>query len=85
MDENPMYMAEDAGAADLISGGRLQLGISRGSPEQVVFPFLRDIAEMTPAINDLLRGAAADAKLQTAAGDQPFAAWHQPRLPGAGH
>ncbi len=28
--ENPLYMAEDAGAADLISGGRLQLGISRG-------------------------------------------------------
>ncbi len=34
--ENPMYMAEGAGAADLISGGRLQLGISRGSPEQVI-------------------------------------------------
>ncbi|HML50750.1 MAG TPA: LLM class flavin-dependent oxidoreductase [Propionicimonas sp.] len=34
--ENPLYMAEDAGAADLISEGRLQLGISRGSPEQVV-------------------------------------------------
>lgn len=34
--ENPGYMAEDAGAADLISGGRLQLGISRGSPEQVI-------------------------------------------------
>ncbi|WP_407317828.1 LLM class flavin-dependent oxidoreductase [Isoptericola halotolerans] len=34
--ENPAYMAEDAGAADLISGGRLQLGISRGSPEQVI-------------------------------------------------
>jgi alkanesulfonate monooxygenase SsuD/methylene tetrahydromethanopterin reductase-like flavin-dependent oxidoreductase (luciferase family) len=33
--ENPLYLAEDAGAADLISGGRLQLGISRGSPEQV--------------------------------------------------
>jgi alkanesulfonate monooxygenase SsuD/methylene tetrahydromethanopterin reductase-like flavin-dependent oxidoreductase (luciferase family) len=32
--ENPWYMVEDAGAADLISGGRLQLGISRGSPEQ---------------------------------------------------
>src|SRR3954447_11513182 len=31
--ENPMYAAEDAGAADLLSGGRLQLGISRGSPE----------------------------------------------------
>jgi alkanesulfonate monooxygenase SsuD/methylene tetrahydromethanopterin reductase-like flavin-dependent oxidoreductase (luciferase family) len=34
--ENPRYMAEDAGAADLLSGGRLQLGISRGSPEQVI-------------------------------------------------
>ncbi|CAM3557162.1 LLM class flavin-dependent oxidoreductase [Isoptericola cucumis] len=34
--ENPPYMAEDAGAADLIAGGRLQLGISRGSPEQVI-------------------------------------------------
>jgi alkanesulfonate monooxygenase SsuD/methylene tetrahydromethanopterin reductase-like flavin-dependent oxidoreductase (luciferase family) len=34
--ENPMYMAEDAGAADIIAGGRLQLGISRGSPEQVI-------------------------------------------------
>ena len=32
--ENPLYMVEDAGAADLISGGRLQLGVSRGSPEQ---------------------------------------------------
>jgi alkanesulfonate monooxygenase SsuD/methylene tetrahydromethanopterin reductase-like flavin-dependent oxidoreductase (luciferase family) len=34
--ENPHYMAEDSGAADLIAGGRLQLGISRGSPEQVI-------------------------------------------------
>jgi alkanesulfonate monooxygenase SsuD/methylene tetrahydromethanopterin reductase-like flavin-dependent oxidoreductase (luciferase family) len=31
--ENPLYMAEEAGAADLLAGGRLQLGISRGSPE----------------------------------------------------
>jgi alkanesulfonate monooxygenase SsuD/methylene tetrahydromethanopterin reductase-like flavin-dependent oxidoreductase (luciferase family) len=37
--ENPYYMAEDAGAADLIAGGRLQLGISRGSPEQVIDGF----------------------------------------------
>ena len=34
--ENPHYMAENAGAADLIAGGRLELGISRGSPEQVI-------------------------------------------------
>src|ERR1700678_53353 len=34
--ENPLYMVEDAGSADLISRGRLQLGISRGSPEQVI-------------------------------------------------
>src|ERR1700751_2015304 len=34
--ENPHYIVEDAGAADLIAGGRLQLGISRGSPEQVI-------------------------------------------------
>lgn len=34
--ENPYYMVEVAGAADLISHGRLQLGISRGSPEQAI-------------------------------------------------
>jgi alkanesulfonate monooxygenase SsuD/methylene tetrahydromethanopterin reductase-like flavin-dependent oxidoreductase (luciferase family) len=34
--ENPHYMVEDASAADLIAGSRLQLGISRGSPEQVI-------------------------------------------------
>ena len=37
--ENPFYMVEDAGAADLIAGGRLQFGISRGSPEQVIDGF----------------------------------------------
>jgi len=37
--EKTLYMAEDAGAADLIAGGRLQLGISRGSPEQVIDGF----------------------------------------------
>ncbi|MGY2078516.1 LLM class flavin-dependent oxidoreductase [Modestobacter sp. SYSU DS0657] len=31
--ENPLYMAEEAAAADLLSAGRLQLGVSRGSPE----------------------------------------------------
>jgi alkanesulfonate monooxygenase SsuD/methylene tetrahydromethanopterin reductase-like flavin-dependent oxidoreductase (luciferase family) len=37
--ENPYYMVEDSGAADLIAGDRLQLGISRGSPEQVIDGF----------------------------------------------
>lgn len=37
--ENPHYMVEDSGAADLIAEGRLQLGISRGSPEQVIDGF----------------------------------------------
>jgi alkanesulfonate monooxygenase SsuD/methylene tetrahydromethanopterin reductase-like flavin-dependent oxidoreductase (luciferase family) len=34
--ENPLYMAEEAAAADLIATGRLQLGVSRGSPETVL-------------------------------------------------
>lgn len=34
--ENPLYMAENAGVADLLSAGRLQLGVSRGSPDQVI-------------------------------------------------
>src|SRR3981081_861552 len=34
--ENPLYMAEDAGAADLIAGQRLQLGITRGLPRQAI-------------------------------------------------
>ena len=33
---NPLGFAEDVAAADLLSGGRVQLGISRGSPEQVI-------------------------------------------------
>ena len=33
--ENPLYMAEEAAMTDLISNRRVQLGVSRGSPEQV--------------------------------------------------
>jgi alkanesulfonate monooxygenase SsuD/methylene tetrahydromethanopterin reductase-like flavin-dependent oxidoreductase (luciferase family) len=60
--ENPLYMAEDAGAADLISGGRLQLGISRGSPEQVIEGYRYFGYE--PAPNDA--GAADMAREHTA-------------------
>ena len=34
--ENPLYLAEEAASLDLISDGRLALGVSRGSPETVV-------------------------------------------------
>ncbi|RRD03118.1 LLM class flavin-dependent oxidoreductase [Arachnia propionica] len=34
--ENPLHMAEEAAATDLLSNGRLQLGVSRGSPELAV-------------------------------------------------
>ena len=32
--ENPLYMVEDAGAADLIAGGRLQLGSAAARPSR---------------------------------------------------
>lgn len=31
--ENPLYLAEEAAALDILSDGRLALGVSRGSPE----------------------------------------------------
>lgn len=34
--ENPLYLAEEAASVDLLSDGRLALGVSRGSPESVV-------------------------------------------------
>jgi hypothetical protein len=52
--ENPFYVAEDAGSADLVAGGRLQYGISRGSPEQVA----GDISAMGHAIQTAVIGPA---------------------------
>ena len=67
--ENPLYMAEDSAAADLISRGRLQLGISRGSPEQVINGW-RYFGYEEPAgenINDIAR-KKAEAFLQVLEG-----------------
>ncbi len=60
--QNPHTMAENAGSADLISGGRLQLGVSRGSPEQVVdgFRHFGNVpAETDPSGADMARDHTA--------------------------
>src|SRR5262250_1931475 len=68
--ENPLYMAEEAAAADLIAGERLQLGISRGSPEPAwkgaeafgyVPPEDRTDADIARAKTELFRAAIAGA------------------------
>ena len=68
--ENPLYMAEDAAAADLIAGGRLQLGISRGSPETALrgseaFGFVppegQSDADLARAKTEVFRAAIAGA------------------------
>ena len=87
--ENPLYMAEDAGAADLIAGGRLQLGISRGSPEQVIdgwryFGYAarrgRDRCRHGPAPR---RGASRRAARRGLRQAQPAADVPQPARPAA--
>lgn len=70
--ENPLYMAESAAAADLIAGERLQLGISRGSPETALagyesFGYVpsdgQTDADMARAHTELFRAAIAGAGL----------------------
>jgi alkanesulfonate monooxygenase SsuD/methylene tetrahydromethanopterin reductase-like flavin-dependent oxidoreductase (luciferase family) len=92
--ENPLYMAEDAAAADLIAGGRLQLGISRGSPEPALdgartFGYVpaegHTDADMARSHAALFRAAIsgagvaqADPQMTGAAGTLPI----QPQSPG---
>ena len=91
--ENALYMAEEAAATDLLSDGRLQLGISRGSPETALngsqaFGYLPgkhdgDLArEHTAAFRAALAGAAvADANPRMGA---PGRLAIQPQSPGLG-
>ncbi|HEX3802876.1 MAG TPA: LLM class flavin-dependent oxidoreductase [Solirubrobacteraceae bacterium] len=93
--ENPLYMAEDAAAADLIAGGRLQLGISRGSPEPALngaraFGYMppedqtdADLARAKTALfNEAIagRGVAESDPAQTGGGS--FMLPIQPQSPG---
>jgi alkanesulfonate monooxygenase SsuD/methylene tetrahydromethanopterin reductase-like flavin-dependent oxidoreductase (luciferase family) len=93
--ENPLYMAEEAAAADLIAGGRLELGISRGSPEPAlngahafgyVPPEGKGDAELAREKTALFRAAIAgagvvhaDPKMTGAAGLLPIQP-HSPAL-----
>ncbi len=89
--ENPLYMAEDAAVADLLAGGRLQLGISRGSPEPAwrgaeAFGYSID-AEQVRAKTELFRAAIAGAGVVPAdAGGAPaeVSLAIQPQAPGLG-
>jgi alkanesulfonate monooxygenase SsuD/methylene tetrahydromethanopterin reductase-like flavin-dependent oxidoreductase (luciferase family) len=88
--ENPLYMAEDAAAADLLAGGRLQLGLSRGSPETALngyesFGYVpaegRDAADDARAKTELFRAAIDGAPVaRTARGNGLLSI--QPQSPG---
>ncbi|PJJ71819.1 alkanesulfonate monooxygenase SsuD/methylene tetrahydromethanopterin reductase-like flavin-dependent oxidoreductase (luciferase family) [Diaminobutyricimonas aerilata] len=93
--ENPLYMAEEAAATDLLSGGRLQLGVSRGSPETAlrgsetfghVPPEGMTDADLARAHTELFRAAIAGAGLAQAnpqmTGGATGALPIQPQSPG---
>jgi alkanesulfonate monooxygenase SsuD/methylene tetrahydromethanopterin reductase-like flavin-dependent oxidoreductase (luciferase family) len=93
--ENPLYMAESAAAADLISGGRLQLGVSRGSPEPALFGYQNfghvpadgesdaDLArDHTAQFRDAIAGAPVARVAQSTSAGHAASLAIQPQSPG---
>jgi alkanesulfonate monooxygenase SsuD/methylene tetrahydromethanopterin reductase-like flavin-dependent oxidoreductase (luciferase family) len=87
--ENPLYMAEDAGAADLLAGGRLQLGISRGSPEHAwrgaeAFGYSMDSKDVRAKTARFQAAIAGEGMVHADAGGRPGEAMLaiQPQSPG---
>jgi alkanesulfonate monooxygenase SsuD/methylene tetrahydromethanopterin reductase-like flavin-dependent oxidoreductase (luciferase family) len=89
--ENPLYMAETAAAADLLAGGRLQLGVSRGSPEPAwrgaeAFGYSLDHDEARAKTALFRTAIAGDGVVRADAGGRPGEAMLavQPQSPGLG-
>ncbi len=79
--ENPLAMAELAAQADLISSGRLQLGISRGSPETVVDGYRAFGFEPVDAETDADMARRHTERFRAAIAGEPLAAGN-PRMVG---
>ncbi|MBH0024631.1 LLM class flavin-dependent oxidoreductase [Salinibacterium sp. SWN248] len=79
--ENPLAMAELAAQADLISAGRLQLGISRGSPETVIDGWRAFGHEPTAGESDADMARAHTDKFRRAIAGEGFASGN-PRMIG---
>jgi len=87
--ENPLAMAENAAVADLLAGGRLQLGVSRGSPEHAwrgaeAFGYsvdAEDAREKTATFRAAIAGAGV---VRADAGGRPAEGYLaiQPQSPG---
>src|SRR3954464_4459176 len=74
--ETPLYMAEDAAGADLLAGGRLQLGVSRGSPEPAwrgaeAFGYSVETEQVHEKATLFLAAIAGEGVVRTDAGGAP--------------
>jgi len=79
--ENPLAMAEQAAATDLISAGRLQLGVSRGSPSEALRGY-ESFGYPVPEGSSEAEEARARTELFRAAIDRAPMARTDPRMTG---